>query len=121
MFRKEVAYNLVVIWSNCFRTIGLPIDNLDVNFIRHHALNIIKSTPVTYLKESVLHGKLFNNVEDGTISSVNSKFFVDHKEVLGYLHEYVAMGRIWPLGTLLEGHEYFIVVPPKHSYTKNLK
>lgn len=102
--------------TNHFRTIALPIDKLDLDFIKQNAKNIIETTPIQYLKTSVLHGSLFSDVNDGSISSVNTNFFVDHEKVLGYLRKYEELGRYWPLGELMEGHEYFIVVRSKPNY-----
>jgi len=119
--QKFVMYGLVsshiaacITLAKCLGT--FPIDLLDLDFVKQHAKNIIDSTPIQYLKESKLHGSLFSDVDDSTVSSVNSNFFTDHTKVLEYLNEYLRLGRHWPLGALLEGHEFFIVVVAKPKY-----
>jgi hypothetical protein len=83
----------------------------DLSFIKEHAAAIIKTTPVDYLKHAKLTGSLFEGVCDSkVVSSVYTEFFVDHTEPLEALENFKQCGGVWPLGELLEGHEFFMVV-----------
>ncbi|KAG2081373.1 hypothetical protein BD769DRAFT_1377506 [Suillus cothurnatus] len=65
------------------------IKNIDLGFIREHTSGILGSSPISYLKAAQLMGALFeDNCNSGTISSVFTKFFVDHTEPLEVLSLY---------------------------------
>ncbi|KPM42303.1 hypothetical protein AK830_g4273 [Neonectria ditissima] len=65
---------------------GTSIENISLDFIRHHSDAIMKASPIAYVKNASLVGSLFH-VEDptGLISGVNTRFFVDHEEPLDAL------------------------------------
>ncbi|KAI9885210.1 MAG: hypothetical protein M1823_002982 [Watsoniomyces obsoletus] len=89
------------------------IAQTDLEFIRDHAASILEASPVEYLKQANLHGSSFDNDSDSdsdsdrTISCVDTQFFVDHTEPLQALTFAEKEG--WPLGKLLEGHEFLWV------------
>jgi hypothetical protein len=86
--------------------------HLDLSFIRTSAASILKSSPVDYLKTAQLRGCLFEDSDpsSGLVSSADTKFYVDHEEPLEALQIYQADRGEWPLGKLLEGHEYLAIV-----------
>ncbi|KAI0085069.1 hypothetical protein BDY19DRAFT_967885 [Irpex rosettiformis] len=95
---------------------GSAISKVDLDFIQAHAQSILNSTPVDYLKGIKLKGSLFDpEVDDGTISLVDTNFFVDHGEPQAILDIYIQDGS-WVLGNLVDGHEFFMVVPVAHSH-----
>ena len=54
-----------------------------VNFIRDNAEAIMKVSPISYVKDAELRGSLFDPQDmSSAISSVYTKFFVDHTEPL---------------------------------------
>lgn len=58
-----------------------------------------------------LCGTLFeDNPVKGTVSTVFTSFFIDHREPLAALDSYKAKGK-WVLGDLLDGHEFIIILP----------
>lgn len=85
------------------------INTVAVGFIRDNAEAIIKVSPISYIKDAELCGSLFD-LEDtsGVISSVYTNFFVDHTEPLEAL-AWVREGLDWPLGELLDGHEFLLM------------
>ncbi len=82
------------------------IDKTNLQFIHDHAARILEASPVGYLKQAKLRGSCFDSDSDGTISCVDTQFFVDHTEPLQAL-EIAEEG--WPLGKLLEGHEFILI------------
>src|ERR1700675_2729979 len=89
----------------------VPLNAINVKFICDNAEKILKDSTVGYLKSAKLRGSLFQeNPEPGVISSVDTQFFVDHKEPLAVLQNFREAGR-WCLGELLEGHEFLIMLP----------
>lgn len=45
----------------------------------------------------------------GAVSSVDTKFFVDHTETLEAL-TWVREGQEWPLGELFDGYEFLLII-----------
>ncbi|KAG7453219.1 uncharacterized protein BT62DRAFT_940616 [Guyanagaster necrorhizus] len=87
------------------------INNIDLDFIRRTAPRMLSVATVDYLKDAQLRGSLFEErPAAGTVSSVDTKFYVDREEPLAALKAHVASSGSWPLGELLEGHEFLIVV-----------
>lgn len=83
---------------------------MDVGFIRDNAEAIMKVSPISYVKDAELRGSLFDPDDtSGAISSVNTKFFVDHTEPLEAL-SWVREGLDWSLGELLDGYEFLIMI-----------
>ncbi|KAF8954531.1 hypothetical protein BDZ97DRAFT_1766063 [Flammula alnicola] len=87
--------------------------NVDLEVIKKYAIDVTNSTPISYIKHAALRGSLFHNdAQSGAISSVFTKFFVDHREPVEALVRWKHNQDLdWPLGELLEGHEFFFVVP----------
>ena len=92
------------------RAFGDGIDAVELGFIREHAEGIIRVSPVVYVKDAKLRGRLLGEDDgEGTVSCADTKFFVDHAEplqALAVVREDVG----WPLGTLIEGHEFLLIV-----------
>lgn len=91
------------------------ISDLALDFIHDNADAIIKASPIDYVKNAALHGSLFDPEDtSGAVSSVDTKFFVDHTEpleALGWVR--VREGLDWPLGELLDGFEFLLIVPAR--------
>ena len=61
-----------------------------------------------------MHGSLFGGEHPaGSVSSIFTKFFIDHEEPLGVLKSYKDADR-WSLGELHEGYE-FLFIAPRHG------
>jgi len=77
----------------------------------------MRNSPIDYIKSAKLHGSLFSLSDDvssdGTISCVDTSFYVDHMEPLKAL-ERVRKHRKWPLRELLEGHEFLLILEAEH-------
>ena len=81
-----------------------------VGFIRDNAEAIMKASPIHYIKDATLRGSLFDREDaSGAVSSVYTNFFVDHTEPLEAL-AWVREGLDWPLGELLDGHEFLLII-----------
>jgi hypothetical protein len=86
------------------------INTVSVGFIRDNAEAIMKLSPISYVKDAELRGSLFDPEDkSGLISSVYTKFFVDHTEPLEAL-SWVREGLDWPLGELLDGYEFLFMI-----------
>jgi hypothetical protein len=88
----------------------ISIHEVDLAFMRSDARKILATTPIEYLKSPQLRGTLFEeypSTDPGVISSIFTEFYVDHNEPLAALKPYRSA---WPLGVLLDGHEYLILV-----------
>ncbi|KAI0737885.1 hypothetical protein C8Q80DRAFT_1222624 [Daedaleopsis nitida] len=87
--------------------------NLDLRFVAEHAAAVLRCSSVSYLKDAQVRGSLFDaSVADGTVSSANTNFFVNHEEPNTILSHYLAENN-WSLGNLLEGHEFIVLLPMK--------
>ena len=59
------------------------INTVRLDFIKEHAEEIMKASPVRYVKEAKLRGRLFYPEDvSGLVSSVDTGFWVDHTEPL---------------------------------------
>ena len=102
--------------SACHLPIGLhhtdfSIQSIDTSFCCENEKAILTTSPVQYVKNMELHGSLFEDkVMSGAVTSVFTTFYVDHSEPLTSLAEYKTRNQ-WLLGDLLEGHEFFIILP----------
>lgn len=74
----------------------------------------MRASPIRYVREARLRGRLFNP-EDiiGLVSCADTNFWVDHTEPLE------ALGRAreiadWPLGDLHDGHEFLLILEARH-------
>jgi hypothetical protein len=87
------------------------LKDVNLDFIRVHAKGILQSSPISYLNDAQLKGILFeDNCDNGSISSVFTKFYVDHTEPLKVLAHYKNKGQ-WCLGELADGHEFLAIFP----------
>ena len=90
----------------------MKIENIDLSFCRENAKLIIEASPIDYIRGMQLHGSLFEkDCTSGAISSLYTEFYVDHEEPLAALQIFSEASRKWPLGKLLEGHEFLIILP----------
>ena len=89
------------------------ISAAQLDFIKEHAEEMMKASPVRYVKEAKLRGRLFNPEDlSGLVSSVDTGFWVDHTEALEAL-ELVRDEGDWPLGDLHDGHEFLVILESK--------
>ncbi|KAL9611784.1 MAG: hypothetical protein Q9167_003595 [Letrouitia subvulpina] len=92
------------------KAFGSGINAAATGFIRDNAEAIMKESPISYVKDAELHGNLFNPTDTtGAISSVDTKFFIDHIGPLKAL-EWVRQEQGWPLGDLIDGYEFLLIV-----------
>lgn len=86
------------------------INTVRLDFIKKHAEEIMKASPIRYVKDAKLSGSLFNPEDiSGLVSSVDTGFWVDHTEPLEALAWARDIGD-WPLGELHDGHEFLLVL-----------
>lgn len=86
------------------------INTVSPEFIRDNAEAVMKTSPISYVRDAKLRGSLFDPSDtSGAVSSVDTDFFLDHAEPLEVLAW--VRGRInWPLGELHDGHEFLLLV-----------
>ncbi len=82
----------------------------DFTMAQNRAKTIIKSCPVQYVRNAKLHGSLFEEVKDGSVSCAGTNFWVDHKEPLEALAAVRSRGTLWPFGELPHGHDFLVLV-----------
>ena len=81
--------------------------------MKDNAESIMKASPVRYIRDAKLRGKLFNPDDtSGLVSSVDTGFYVDHGEPLEAL-AWVRESMEWPLGELIDGHEFILIIQPR--------
>ncbi|KAL9109901.1 MAG: hypothetical protein Q9227_005424 [Pyrenula ochraceoflavens] len=109
------------------RAFGDGIESIDPNFIRLNSSLILRASPIRYIKTARLHGSLFTTTTNGfnttgtesrtdLVSSAHTDFFVDHTEPLQVLEDLQGQGRHWPLGELLDGHEFLLIIQQAGRY-----
>ena len=92
---------------------GVGIEKVSLEFIRENAEEVIRASPIPYVRGAELHGSIFEPGDlSGLVCGVDNRFFVDHGEPDETLRR-VRETRKWPLGELPEGHEYLLVLPGK--------
>jgi hypothetical protein len=95
--------------ESTLRTID-SIRTLQLGPIGKYAEEIMKASPISYVKDAKLRGSVFNPGDtSGLVSSVDSGFFVDHNEPLEAL-AWVREEMDWPLGELFDGHEFLLIL-----------
>ncbi|KAF2762735.1 hypothetical protein EJ05DRAFT_459522 [Pseudovirgaria hyperparasitica] len=98
------------------RAYGRPIDTASLEFMKENAQSIMKASPAGYVRDAKLQGWLFDSEDtSGLVSSVDTGFFVDHEEPLAAL-KWVRKSMEWPLGELLEGHEFILILQAKRRF-----
>lgn len=83
----------------------------------------MEASPIDYIKGAKLRGSLFepsDNVADGTVSCIDTNFYVDHTEPLEAL-ERVRESHDWPLGELMEGHEFLFILEAERGPRPKLR
>ena len=86
------------------------ITDIRLDVMREHARPIMQASPVEYIKGAKLRGSVFDDsCDDGTVSSADTAFFVDHSEPLQAL-ENIRKDSVWPLGELFDGHEFLLII-----------
>lgn len=86
------------------------IRKLPLAFIRENASSVISASPISYIRDAKLCGSVFDPDDaSGLVSGVDTAFFVDHEEPVKVLTA-VRQNGMWPLGDLLEGHEYLLII-----------
>lgn len=86
------------------------INSVGLDFLRDNASSVMEQSPIAYVRNAMLRGKLFDlDDASGAISSVCTNFFVDHSEPLEALN-WIQQVLSWPLGELLDGHEFLLLI-----------
>lgn len=97
----------------------MGIEKVSLDLVKENAKMIMEASPVSYIKDAKLCGSLFDPEDStGLNCGVNTGFFVDHEEPLDVL-EMVRQNWKWPLGDLLDGHEYLLILPGKHRRSRS--
>ena len=97
---------------------AVGIEKVSLEFIRENAEEVIRTSPIPYVREAELHGSIFEPGDSsGLVCGVDTRFFVDHREPVETLRR-ARETKEWPLGVLPEGHEYLLVLPGKQRRLK---
>lgn len=108
-YPKPVTVSTIVVPSIPRLTLAANLRDIDLNFIRQNAQAIMRGSPIQYVKNARLTGSLFDDgLVNGSGSLADTGFFVDHAEPLEILESMKSTSR-WPLGKLLEGHEFIML------------
>jgi hypothetical protein len=84
--------------------------------MKDNAESILEASPVRYVRNAKLRGKLFDPSDvSGLVSSVDAGFYVDHEEPLEAL-EWVRETAHWPLGDLWDGHEFILILEARRRH-----
>ena len=95
------------------------INTVSLDFIKNNAQSMMNASPVHYIRNAKLRGRLFNNEADNNlISSVDVEFYIDHKEPLEAL-AWIQESMHWSLGELLDGHEYILILQARRRFRSN--
>lgn len=90
------------------------LHNIPWDFVRDHAAGVLAASPIPYIKNATPKGRLFDQQDaTGAVSSVFTGFYVDHEEPLACLASLEQTGQRWPVGKLLDGHEFLFMVEAK--------
>ncbi|KAJ7596198.1 hypothetical protein C8J56DRAFT_1160405 [Mycena floridula] len=90
---------------------GVDIRDLDMLLMAEMLPGILSTSPVEYLKSAKLCGSLFDEEDTlGTICALDTRFFVNQDEALQALREFEKTRGTWPLGKLLDGMEFVVLV-----------
>ena len=99
-------------------TRGFPgtTNPIQLDFIREHLGSILRMSPIRYVREAKPRGSLFDAGDaSGALSSADSNFYVNHDEPLEVLAR-VRESMDWPLGELLDGHEFVLLFEARKSF-----
>ncbi|ROT40875.1 hypothetical protein SODALDRAFT_330601 [Sodiomyces alkalinus F11] len=87
----------------------LSLANTSLDFARNHAAGVISQSPIGYIRDAEIVGRLFHPEDNsGMVVGANSQFFVDHAEPLEAL-SVLQEEEQWPLGQLPDGHEFLFI------------
>ena len=101
-------------------TVSGTIGAVPLSFIGDNAEAILQSSPVDYVKSAKLCGSLFNSGDaSGVVSCADTGFFVDRTEPLEVL-AWVRENMDWPLGDLIDGHGFLLILEVKHRAKRTL-
>ena len=95
------------------------INTVRLDFIKEHAEEIMRASPIRYVKDAKLRGSVFSPEDaNGLVSSVDTGFWVDHTEPI----EALAWARDvvdWPLGELHDGHEFLLILEVRRRRSRS--
>ncbi|KAL2024559.1 hypothetical protein VTK56DRAFT_7602 [Thermocarpiscus australiensis] len=91
----------------------VAFEKTPIGFVQACAKDVMAESPITYVKEAKLRGRIFDPDSTGSdarglISGADTGFFVDHREPLDAL-AWIRERGVWPLGDLPEGHEFLLL------------
>ncbi|KAI2628520.1 hypothetical protein GGR54DRAFT_628424 [Hypoxylon sp. NC1633] len=96
------------------KTFAGSIEKVSLDFIASNAESIMKASPISYVRDAKLCGSIFDAKDStGLVSGADSNFFIDHREPLEALRVVREVWN-WPLGELLDGHEYVLIMQAIH-------
>ncbi|KAG6909340.1 hypothetical protein DXG01_000940 [Tephrocybe rancida] len=112
--RMKNTFNVLGIASTHPAAFSRSIKTVDIDFIRDNHRAILKATPVNYISGAKPFGLALDPTSpSNTVSLIMTDFYVDHTEPLQALAEFRAKpgnSEAWPLGELLQGHEFLLIV-----------
>ncbi|KAL2039895.1 hypothetical protein N7G274_007298 [Stereocaulon virgatum] len=98
------------------KAFGNSINTVRLDFIKEHAEEIMRASPIQYVKDAKLCGSVFDPEDaNGLVSSVDTGFWIDHtepSEALAWARDMVD----WPLGELHDGHEFLLILGVRRRF-----
>lgn len=85
--------------------------HVPLDFVRNNATAILASSPVLYIQNAKPAGTIFKAGGDLRCGA-DTSFHIDQKEAKEAVAELEAKDE-WPLGELIEGHEYLLLFDGK--------
>ena len=88
--------------------------------IGRYAEEILKASPISYVKDAKLRGSAFDAGDSsGLVSCVDPNFFVDHNEPLKAL-VWAREEKNWPLDELFDGHECCVFLEARRRHRSRI-
>lgn len=92
--------------------------HVPLDFARNNAAAILASSPVSYIQNAKPAGTIFKKGGDLRCGA-DTNFHIDHSEVKAAIAELEAKDE-WPLGDLVEGHEYLLLFDGRRRRGSNV-
>ncbi|KAI9761990.1 MAG: hypothetical protein M1835_008098 [Candelina submexicana] len=95
------------------RAFSTGLQSVQMEVVRDYAKVVIEASPARYVRDATLRGSLFQPKDaTGAVSSVDTNFWVNHTEPLAALASVRGVSD-WPLGDLLDGHKFLLILEAK--------
>lgn len=86
--------------------------HVPLDFARNNAADILAASPVSYIQKATPAGTIFEKNGGDLRCGADTGFHVDQSEAKEAVSE-LEMRDEWPLGDLIDGHEYLLLFDGK--------